>query len=192
MQSFWQRGTEPTRAGSGHESLCPYQAFETQDKPLILGVANDSLWVSFCEVAGINELATDPRFVTTANRVHNRVETVATVARILRTRTRDAWLALLDARGIPCAPVHTLGELDQHPHTAASDMILTYRTQDGRDLKGVATPLRIEGQRLALRTAPPLLGEHSVAILNELGYTDETVTDWVTQGVVVDGRSRAG
>ena len=191
LQSFWQRGTEPVRIAAGHESLCPYQAFETQDKPLILGVANDSLWVSFCEVAGVDTLATDPRFATTASRVQHRAETVATVARLLRDRTRDEWLAVLEARGIPCAPVHTLGELDQHSHTAASDMILAYRNHDGRDLNAVATPLRIEGKRPALRTAPPRLGEHTLEILRELGYADTMAADWVGRGIVVDASSRA-
>ncbi len=187
LQSFWQRGTEPLRAGSGHESLCPYQVFESKDQPFILGVANDSLWVSFCTVAGVPELASDPRFVTTAQRVQHRAETVATVAAILLKRPRDEWLALLEAHSIPCAPVHTLGELDQHPHTAASDMILAYQNRAGRELKAVATPLRINGERPALRTPPPRLGEHSRAILHELGYTEELVADWVARGVVIDG-----
>ena len=52
LQGYWERGTEPQRAGSGHESLCPYEAFDTADKPLILGVANDKLWRAFCKVAG--------------------------------------------------------------------------------------------------------------------------------------------
>ncbi len=187
LQSYWQRGTEPLRVGAGHESLCPYQVFESADKPFILGVANDSLWRSFCEVAGVTELAHDVRFASSASRVANRAETVATVAAILRQRPRDEWLALLDARGIPCAPLHTLGELDRHPHTAASDMILSYPHRSGRELKAVATPLRVDGQRPSLRSAPPALGEHSCAILRELGYEDALITQWATQGVIVDG-----
>ena len=187
LQSYWQRGTEPVRVGAGHESLCPYQAFESQDKPFILGVANDSLWRNFCDAAGVAELAHDARFASGAERVANRAETVATVAAILRQRPRDEWLALLAARGIPCAPLHTLGELDQHPHTAASDMILAYQHRDGRNLKGVAMPLRVDGQRPALRSVPPALGEHSRAILRELGFDDAMIAQWLAQGIVVDG-----
>ncbi len=184
LQGYWQRGTEPQRPGSGHESLCPYQIFEAQDKPLILGVANDALWQAFCEVAGARDLARDPRFTTGADRVRHRAQTVEVVAKLMRGKTRDEWMRLLEARGIPCSPVHTLGELDAHPQTAASDMILRYRTTKGRALKSVATPLRVNGKRSAMRTAPPALGQDSVAILRELGYDDETLRRWVEKGVI--------
>lgn len=185
LQGYWQRGTEPVRPGSGHESLCPYQAFETLDKPLILGIANDALWKVFCELAGAPELGADPRFATGAERVRHRGETVAAVARIMRTRTREDWTQRLEARGIPCSPVHTLGELAKHPHTEASDMILHYRNDKGHDLKGVAAPLRAGGDRPALRRGPPRLGQHSEAILSELGFSPEEVGRLLEQRVVV-------
>ena len=72
LQGYWQRGTEPERPGSGHESLCPYQAFETRDHPLILGVANDTLWQAFCKVANVPEIANLPQFRTGADRVQHR------------------------------------------------------------------------------------------------------------------------
>ncbi|HSW18726.1 MAG TPA: CoA transferase, partial [Ramlibacter sp.] len=92
LQSFWERGTEPQRPGSGHESLCPYQVFDTADAPLILGVANDSLWRSFCRIAGLEAIVDDPRFRTNADRVRHRPETVGRVAEAMRTRKRDDWL----------------------------------------------------------------------------------------------------
>jgi crotonobetainyl-CoA:carnitine CoA-transferase CaiB-like acyl-CoA transferase len=184
LQGYWQRGTEPVRPGSGHESLCPYQAFETADRPVILGVANDSLWRTFCDVAGEPTLANDPRFLTGADRVRHRSATVAEVARIMRTKTRVEWMSLLDARGVPCSPVHTLGELDRHPQTAASDMILHYTNDRGRELKAVAAPLRANDQRPALRYPPPRLGEHSRAILTEFGYSADDVNDLLARGVV--------
>jgi len=190
LQGYWKRGTEPMKAGSGHESLCPYQAFETQDKPLILGVANDALWKAFCEVAGVPELAGDPRFATVAERVRNRSETVALVSELLVERTRDEWLRLFEARDIPCSPVHTLGELSRHPHTLASGMILNYRDDKGNALNAVAAPLRVDGERPALRKRPPRLGEDSAAILSELGFSDAEIAALATKQIINGDRHR--
>lgn len=184
LQGYWQRGTEPVRPGSGHESLCPYQAFETSDKPLILGIANDALWRAFCELAGQPGLATDPRFATGVSRVTHRAETVALVADMLRRKTRAQWMALLEAHSIPCSPVHSLGELSRHPHTDASGMVLRYRNDQGHEVKSVASPLRADGERLALRRKPPRLGEHSLELLAELGYADTELDALLSAGVV--------
>lgn len=194
LQGFWQRGTEPARPGSGHESLCPYQSFETKDKPLILGVANDSLWREFCDLAGVPALASDSRFRTGADRVQNRSETVAIVADILLQKTRDEWIVLLEARSIPCSPVHNLGELSDHPHTQASDMILNYQNAAGRTLKAVASPIRIDGERPALRRTPPSLGQDSAEVLVEAGYDETEIGNFLETGIVraIDAASIPG
>jgi crotonobetainyl-CoA:carnitine CoA-transferase CaiB-like acyl-CoA transferase len=184
LQGYWQRGTEPQRVGAGHESLVPYQVFETADRPLILGVANDTLWRAFCTVTGEPELADDPRFVTGADRVRNRAETVAKVSQMMLTRTREQWISLLQGPGIPCSPVHNLGELVQHPHTEASDMILQYRNDEGRCLNAVATPLRAAGERSQIRRNPPRLGQHTKEILSDYGFDAAQVDDLVARAIV--------
>lgn len=179
LQNYWVRGTEPERPGSGHESLCPYQAFATADAPIILGVANDGFWQAFCELAGEPPLAGDPRFATNGDRVANRAVLIPLVAAILACRTRAEWLAALAARGIPCSPVHTLGELADHPHTDASGMVL----HDG-EFQTVASPLRADGVRLSLRLRPPALGEHSRPVLAELGYDTDKINALIADGVL--------
>ena len=179
LQNYWLRGTEPERPGSGHESLCPYQAFETADAPIILGIANDGFWRTFCKLVGDPVLAEDSRFRTNGDRVANRAVLIPIISTILSTRGRAEWLADLANCGIPSSPVHTLGELSSHPHTEASGMIL----REG-SFRTVASPLRADGERLALRQRPPALGEHSRDVLAELGYDANKIDALIADGAV--------
>lgn len=169
LQGFWERGTEPEKPGSGHESLCPYEIFATSDKPLILGVANDTLWRKFCDIAGLQNYAEDPRFDTNANRVKHRQETVALVRSVMVQRSCNEWIAELDEAGIPCSPLNTLGDLSAHPHTAAVEMIRTYKHPVLGEIKTVSQPVRFEGDRTPIRRPAPMLGQHTAEILSELG-----------------------
>ncbi|NYT23850.1 CoA transferase [Alcaligenaceae bacterium] len=169
MQSYWERGVEPKRWGSAHESLCPYQVFDASDRPILLGVANDALWQTFCRTVGDAGLAQDERYATNAGRVSHREQVLEAVGAHLARDTRDAWLEKFSRAGIPCAPILGISEVLSHPHTLASGMIqhLPYG-EDG--LKTVSQPLRFDGQRPVAQHPPPALGEHTEAILASLGY----------------------
>ena len=184
LQSYWERGTEPQRAGSGHESLCPYEAFDTADQPLILGVANDGLWRRFCALAGLQDWVDRPGFATNAERVINRAETVALVRAVMARKPRDEWLKLLDEAGIPSSPLHTLGELSAHPHTHASGMVQQLHDERMGAWRTVSQPLRFNGQRTGTRSAPPRCGADSEAVLVQAGYGEAARRELATAGVV--------
>ena len=187
LQGYWQRGTEPQRVGSAHESLCPYQSFETADRPLILGVASDGLWRSFCAAAEAPQLAQREDLRTNAQRVARRREVVAAVQAILATRTRTEWMHLLHAHGIPCAPVHSIEEFAADAHLKASGMVFEYPQANGADgppLRGVAQPLRFDGERAGARQRAPALGAHSAQVLAECGFSADEIASLFTSGVV--------
>jgi len=187
FQIYWEKHVQPEKCGSGHESLVPYQAFEAADKPLLIGVANDNLWRRFCNVAGRADLAEDARFRTSADRVKHRPECVGLVQEIVRTRTRDEWIALLTELGVPCAPINTLSETLEHPHTTARGIVLEYEHPTLGPLKTVAQPIQFEGVTRAIKSPPPMLGEHSRAVLREIGYKEAEIATMIDAGVVVDG-----
>lgn len=187
LQNYWETGAEPRKAGVGHASLCPYGIFETADKPIIIGVANDSLWQRFCAVAGLSDLPDVARFATTPQRVGARADVEALVQTALRGKKRAHWFSVLDDAGIPCSPVHTLGEFAAHPHTAASGMLLSYVDPRFGSLHGVAQPLRFDGARAGLRRNPPLLGEHSIEVLREMGFGDVEIGSLIERRIVKAG-----
>ncbi|GAB2895625.1 CaiB/BaiF CoA transferase family protein [Paralcaligenes ginsengisoli] len=183
-QSFWERRSEPRRWGSAHESLCPYQVFDAEDRPFLLGVANDSLWQAFCRATAAPELARDARFMTNADRVEHRAETLAEVQRILLQHPRDYWLEHLTNAGIPCASIQEIGEMLSHPHTRESGIIQEFTQGEGAPINVVAQPLRFNGERNALRYPPPALGQHTKEILLGLGYGAADIDAFVQNGSV--------
>lgn len=175
LQGYWETGREPKKAGSGHESLCPYQAFQASDKPVLLGVANDSLWRQFCELANLGEVANDPRYATNAKRVENRAQTVGLVQAVMVTRTRDEWIALCGKAGIPCAPINSFGDMMAHPHTAATGIVQELTHPVYGTIKTMAQPLNFNGERNKPQRPPPMLGEHTREVLAQFGYSDTDI-----------------
>lgn len=184
LQNFWETGKDPEKVGVGHASLCPYGVFETADKPIIIGVANDTLWQRFCQVTG---LSCSPEIIslsTNAQRVQQRASTEALVTRVLRQATRAHWFEALDAVGIPCSPVHTLSDFASHAHTQASGMLYAYEDPLFGEVRQVAQPLRLDGQRSSLRKPAPQHGEHTAELLHSIGLDDAAIAELAERGII--------
>jgi crotonobetainyl-CoA:carnitine CoA-transferase CaiB-like acyl-CoA transferase len=186
LQTYWETKTEPVKAGVGHSALCPYGIFETADRPIIIGVANDALWRKFCVIAGLGDMPDAAQFSTTAQRVARRAQTEAIVQAALSQRGRTHWFTELDNAGIPCSPVHTLGEFVTHPHTLASGMVASYEDPHFGTLNGIAQPLRLDGERGSQRHPPPQHGEHTVTIMREAGLDEDAIARLLADAVVRD------
>jgi crotonobetainyl-CoA:carnitine CoA-transferase CaiB-like acyl-CoA transferase len=185
LQSYWEKGAQPEKCGSGHESLCPYQAFDASDAPLLIGIANDNLWQRFCRAVDREELIGDPRFQTNPDRVAHFAETVSTVQAIIASRSRDEWTALLTGLGVPCAPINSLQEMLDDPHTVARGIVLHYDHPTLGPMKTIAHPVVFNGIGRSVVAAPPLHGEHSRQILKAVGYCDEEIEEMAANSVIV-------
>ncbi|MCO6416002.1 CoA transferase [Siccirubricoccus sp. KC 17139] len=184
LQIYWQKGVLPEKSGSGHESLCPYQAFEASDGPVLIGIASDNLWRRFAAGIGRPELAEDPRFRTNADRVHHFAETVALVQDITVTRAVTEWVEFCGRVGIPCAAINTLAEMLAHPHTAARGIVLDYEHPALGPLKTMAQPIQFNGRPRKVASPPPLLGEHSAEVLAGYGFTPDEISALRAAGAI--------
>lgn len=185
LQSFWQTGVQPPKCGSSHESLCPYQAFEAQDGPIMIGVANDNLWRKFCGSAGLLDIMDDPRFCTNADRVANRAETLERVASVIATRSVDFWYETLSEVGVPCSPVNTLGQLLSHPQTEATGIVVDYQHPVAGAVRSVGQPYMLNGEQRLAGSPPPTHGQHTAEILQEIGFAADEIESLKTSKVIV-------
>lgn len=168
VQAFLTSGSVPPRQGNAHLQIVPYQLFATADGWLVLAVGNDGQWRHFCQAAGRDDLATDPRFTTNTLRVQNRAVLVPLVTEVMRGRTTAAWEESLRAAGVPHAPVWNYADLFAHPQTTERGLRLTVRDPAGRPVDLVGSPFHIAGTTLPPATVPPALGQDTEALLKEL------------------------
>ena len=184
LQSFWEKGVQPARCGSSHESLCPYQVFEASDGPVMIGVANDSLWRRFCAIAGLEDIAADPRFATNAARAANRAETVARVQEAVARHPASWWYEQTARIRVPCAPLNTLRQLLDHPHAQETGIVLSYDHPVGGKLNSIAHPVRFGDHERSIGRPAPTHGEHGAEIVQELRLSPDEIEDLRNKGVL--------
>ena len=175
-QTYWHTGRDPQRMGTAHPSMCPYQAFQAKDGPLMLGAGNDAQWRRFCEATGMAEYADHPDFATNAQRLNNLDRTVALVQQKIATRTVSEWVTLLSRIKVSCSPIHTLGQALNHPQVQARGLIAQTEHPVVGTLKHVGLPVKFQDSPRATVCPPPMHGQHTCDVLHELGYSDEEVS----------------
>jgi crotonobetainyl-CoA:carnitine CoA-transferase CaiB-like acyl-CoA transferase len=184
-QAFLTSGSVPARQGNAHLQIVPYQLFATADGWLVLAVGNDGQWQHFCACAERADLAADARFTTNTQRVENRAVLVPLVEEVLRGRTTADWEKRLLATGVPHAPVWDYAELFSHPQTAERGLRLTVRDPQGRPVDLVGSPFHITGAKLSAASAPPMLGQDTDRVLQELlGLDAKRLEELRRQGVI--------
>lgn len=178
-------GAEPTRHGSAHASIVPYQAFATADGHLMLTVGNDAQYARFCEAAEVPALASDPRYQRNADRVCHRDALVAALQPLLRTRTTADWLSRLQAAGVPCGPINTIAQAFADPQAQSRQMRQEIAHPIAGTLPLVAHPVRFSDSPAEIRCAPPLLGADTDAVLGaRLGLDAGALAALRARGVI--------
>lgn len=174
--NFLVGGKAPKRLGNAHPNIVPYQTFATADGFIIIAVGNDRQFREYTKIAGVPEVAQDPRFLTNSDRVGNREALIALLVEPMTRRKTAEWIAALEAAAVPCGPINTIDQVFTDPQVEARGLNVTLARADGTKTPGVANPVRFSATPIEYSTAPPALGNATEEVLRRvLGLTPEQV-----------------
>lgn len=189
--TYWQSamtfatGISPGALGSAHPLSAPYQAFEAADGWITIGAANQSSWLRLLEAIERPELQDDPRFADDTARMANIEDLVAMLTDILRKRSAGEWLERMERAGVPAGPVLDIAGMQADPQTLARGMVTEVPHTRVGPVKTLGHPVHYSATPAAITRGAPLLGEHTVEVLTEHGYSEAEIEAFAAQGAVI-------
>jgi crotonobetainyl-CoA:carnitine CoA-transferase CaiB-like acyl-CoA transferase len=174
--NYLNGGGVPERLGNAHPNIVPYQDFPTSDGYIIIAVGNDAQFARLCAIAGLPELAADPRFSSNKRRVENRAALIETLCAATRLRPTARWIADLERVGVPCGPINAIDAVFADPQVRARGMQVDLPHPLAGEVSLVANPLRLSETPVSYRSAPPLLGADTREVLAQrAGLSDADI-----------------
>jgi crotonobetainyl-CoA:carnitine CoA-transferase CaiB-like acyl-CoA transferase len=171
----WTIGREvPGQAGNNHPTSIPTGVFQTADGYINIAAAGDDIYRRLCKALQAEQLATDPRYATGRVRSENRDALNEAIAVITRQKTSADWIEALNKAGVPSGPIYKMNEVFADPQVKHLAMTRTVPHKVLGEVEVIGQPIELSRTPWSVRCATPEAGEHTDAILSELGYsTDE-------------------
>ncbi|OVZ59421.1 CoA transferase [Pigmentiphaga sp. NML080357] len=182
--NYLTTGVAPSRMGTGHPNIAPYQVYPASDGHIIIAVGNDTQFRRLCDAIGRPEYADDARFSTIRARVQNRDSLNAWLEAATIRRTVGEWVALLESAQVPCGPINTIDRVFADPHVMARAMRVDLPHPVYGSVPSIRNPIRFSGTPLHHDAAPPALGQHTEAVLRVAGFHDGEIERLRERGVI--------
>ncbi len=174
--NYLNAGVSPARWGNAHPSIVPYQLFRGSDaRYFVVGVGTQEQWLRLVKLLGVEELGTDARFENNPARIKNRDQLIPLLQLRFDSQSSEAWLAKMKSVDIPAAAIQTVGEALNDPQTKARGLIVEIEHPTLQQARSIANPIRFRDRPVVYRLPPPLLGEHTRAILEQLQYSENEI-----------------
>jgi crotonobetainyl-CoA:carnitine CoA-transferase CaiB-like acyl-CoA transferase len=181
--NYFATGENPPRVGSAHLNLVPYQPFPTRDGFVNVAVGSEGLWHKFCEALE-TPIATDPRFATNAHRVRHREALIDMLMPVFARRTTAAWVERLLRAGVPAGPIYRMNEVMEDAQVRHREMVVEVEHPRAGRVRVTGVPVKFSETPGGVVAPPPVLGEHSEAVLRELGCDTAEISALRRDGVI--------
>lgn len=184
--AFFVSGRSPGLLGTHSPTFAPYGGFRTADGWIVVaGAGSEDLWVRCCNVLGLGELTSDPRFSDNASRVANRDALTERFESVLRGRPSAHWLAVLETEGVPASQVRDIAQVFDWPQVRALGSVQSFEHAEAGLYDIVSVPLRMDQAPLPYPRPAPCLGADTRPVLTTLGMDPAEVDELVQAGVAV-------
>lgn len=178
-------GIEAERWGTAHANVVPYQAFPTKDGDIVIGATSNAQFVDLCKKIGREDLATDPRFKNNSDRVVNRDVLIDIISGMTIKKTKKEWWGELRNASFASGPVYTIKEVFEDEHVKAVGVVEELPHPLIGTMKTLAPPTTYSEGGNYVRSAPPLLGQHTEEILSDvLGYSSTKIKELFSANVI--------